>query len=134
MVGVREHVLKSRMFGRLCVGLRHFRRVSSNRKAAYLRFFVRRYSKLREVLDLVRIVRSVDEVEGILRRYGPALVIIDDKLSRHVSYEPRVLESAPKPKYMNNLITIADNLANHFRILLKEKPRKFGDELRSFEK
>jgi len=131
---MREHVLKSRVFGRLCTGLRHFRRVSSSRRASYLRFFSRRYSKLREVIDLARVVQSIDAVESLLHRYRPALIIVDNKLSRYISYEPKVLESEPKPKYMNNLITITDNLANYFRILLKNNPKRFREELRRFEK
>jgi len=134
VVGVREHVLKSRVFGRLCTGLRHFRRVSPDRRASYLRFFSKRYPKLREILDLARIARSVDAVESLLHRYRPALIVIDNKLSKYISYEPKVLESAPKPRYMDNLITIADNLANYFRLLLKNDPRRFRDELRRFEK
>ena len=46
----------------------------------------------------------------------------------------KIKESNPKPRYMENLITIADNLANYFRILLKDNPRKFREELRKFEK
>ena len=35
---------------------------------------------------------------------------------------------------MNNLMIIADNLANYFRILLKNDPKRFREELRRFEK
>ena len=126
--------MKSRVFGRLCTGLKHFRRVSPDRRASYLRFFSRRYPKLRKVLSLVRIVQSIDVIEGLLQRYKPVLIVVDDKLSRYIGYEPRVPESTPKPKYMDNLITIADNLANYFRLLLKNNPKRFREELRKFEK
>ena len=32
VVGAEEHILKSRDFSRLCSGLKHFRRVGSDRK------------------------------------------------------------------------------------------------------
>jgi len=134
VVGARVHVLNSRRFGRLCTGLKHFRRVSSDRKTGYLRSFAKKCFKLREVLDVVRIVWSVNDVINILSIYRPALVVIDDKLSRYINYEPKILESMPKPIYLDNLMTIADNLANYFRILLIKNPRKLREELRKFEK
>jgi len=134
LVGVKEHVLKSRLFSRLFTGLRHFRRVSPDRRASYLRFFSRRYLKLREMISLARITHSINTVENLLHRYEPVVIIIDNKLNRYISYEPKILESAPKPKYMDNLVIIADNLANYFRLLLKDNPRKFREELRRFEK
>ena len=76
----------------------------------------------------------MDAVESLLHHYRPALIVIDNKLGRYISYEPKVLESEPKPKYMDNLITITDNLANYFRILLKNNPKRFREELRRFEK
>lgn len=43
VVAVLEHVLKGRDFGRACSGLKHFRRVGSDRKKWYLKTFARRY-------------------------------------------------------------------------------------------
>ena len=63
-----------------------------------------------------------------------AIAIIDDKLYNKINTITKIKESNPKPRYMENLITIADNLANYFRILLKDNPRKFREEFRKFEK
>ena len=134
LVGAREHVLKSRTFNQLCVGFRHFRKISSDRKLRYMRLFERRFSRVKEMLELVRIAFSVEEVSNIVKASKPVLIIVDDKLFRAIDYEPRIPESAPKPKYMNYLVTIADNLANYFRLILKNNPRKFREELRRFEK
>ena len=53
---------------------------------------------------------------------------------RLVTYEPKIPESAPKPRYLENLMTIADNLANYFRLVLRNSPRRFREELKRFEK
>ena len=39
-----------------------------------------------------------------------------------------------KEKHRVRLTLIADNLANYFRTILKEKPKKFREELEKFEK
>ncbi len=55
LVGAREHVVKSRVFGRACSGLKHFRRVGSDRKTRYLGFFRKRYAKLESLLETARV-------------------------------------------------------------------------------
>ncbi len=127
-------MLKRRVFGRLCTGLKHFRRVASRRKSSYLRFFERRYMKLRDLISIARVVLSVDEVNSIVRGIRVGLAIVDDSIFDRVEVEPKIRESEPKPKYMDNLMTIADNLANYFRILLRDNPRSFREELRRFRK
>ncbi len=37
-------------------------------------------------------------------------------------------------KHHRRLMLLIDNLANYFRVILKERPRKFGKELKRFEK
>ena len=125
LVGAREHILKSRIFGRLCTGLRHFRRVSPSRRASYIRFFERRYMKLKEVLALAKVTLSVDSAERILSFYRPAVIIVDDKLFRRLGHGTKIRESAPKPRYMDDLMAIADNLANYLRILQSKNTKKF---------
>ncbi len=61
------------------------------------------------------------------------LAITDNKLF-NIDVEPKIRESDPKPRYMENLFTIADNLANYFRMLLKSDPKRLREELRRFEK
>ena len=134
VVGARASILKTRVFGNLCSGLEHYRRVPSWRKKRYLKFFERRYSKLKEFLSIARVALSLDEVNRIASFLDPGLAIVDDKLFNSISVEPKIRESDPKPRYMDNLFTIADNLANYFRILLKNNPKKFREELIRFEK
>ena len=136
MVGAREHIVKSRRFGRMCTGLKHFRRVGSDRRFRYLNTFEKKYAKLKELLDVARIFLSVRELLYFTNRIAlsTALAIIDDKLYEVVEIEPKIREGSPKPRYMKNLITIANNLANYFRILLKNNPKKFREKLRRFEK
>ena len=136
LVGAREHVLKSRAFGRVCSGLRHFRRVGSDRKARYLDFFRRRYAKLKSLLEVVRIYLSVEELRRFINEISPlvAIAVVDDKLYNTINVEPKIREGSPKPGYMDNLVVIADNLANYFRLLLKNSPQRFREELRMFEK
>ena len=99
-----------------------------------MRFFERRYSRPKEFLSVARVTPSLDEVNRIVSSLDLGLAIVDDKLFNSISIEPKIRESDPKPKYMDNLFTIADNLANYFRILLKNNPKKFREELRRFEK
>lgn len=134
LVGARESILKTRVVGNLCSGLEHYRRVPSWRKARYLKFFEKRYMRLKVFLDIARIVFFPSEAERILFTARPGLAIVDNKLMNTITYEPKIPESAPKPRYLDNLVTIADNLANYFRILLKNDPRRFRDTLRRFEK
>ncbi len=134
MVGARESRFKSRVVGNLCAGLEHYRRVPSWRKSRYLRFFEKRFARLKPFLDIVRVVTSTSEAERILLGVRPGLAIVDNKLMNVISYEPKIPESAPKPRHLENLVTIADNLANYFRILLKSDPKRFRKELERFEK
>lgn len=136
LVGAEEHVLKSRAFGRACSGLKHFRRVGSDRKARYLEFFRRRYAKLKNLLEVARIYLSVGELRQFADIVSPrvAIAVVDDKLYNIISVEPKIREGSPKPGYMDNLVVIADNLANYFRILLRNNPKMFREKLKRFEK
>jgi len=51
-----------------------------------------------------------------------------------MAYEPKIPENAPKPGYLEDLMTIAGNLANYFRLVLRNTPKRFREELRRFEK
>lgn len=134
LVGARANILKTRVFGNLCSGLKHYRRVPSWRKKRYLKFFERRYSRLKEFLSVARVALSLDEVNRIASSLDLGLAIVDDKLFNSIDVEPRIRESDPKPRYVDNLFTVADNLANYFRILLKNNPKKLREELIRFEK
>ncbi len=90
IVGAREHVLKSRAFGQLCAGLKHFRRVASRRKSSYLRFFERRYMRLKEMISIARVVLSVDEVNSIVGSIRVGLAIVDNSIFDSVEVEPKI--------------------------------------------
>ncbi len=134
MVGAKASVLKTRTFGNLCSGLEHYRRVPSWRKKRYLKFFERRHLKLKGFLSIARVALSLDEASRAARSLSIGLAIIDNTLFNSIDVEPKIRESDPKPRYMENLFTIGDNLANYFRILLKSDPKRLREELRRFEK
>jgi len=135
VVGAEEHILKSRDFSRLCGSLKRFRRVGSDRKQQYLKSFMRRYMRyLRDYLSVVRILRSVDDVNELIRKISPAVIVVDDKIYGILNHPVKIRESSPKPKYMDYLLLIADNLANYFRKLLKENLSAYVNELREIEK
>lgn len=90
--------------------------------------------KLKEVLALAKVTLSIDNAERILSFYSPAVIIVDDKLFRRLGHGTKIRESAPKPRYMDDLMAIADNLANYFRLVLRNNPRLFQKELKRFEK
>ena len=82
----------------------------------------------------MRILRSVDDVNELIKEISPAVIVVDDKIYGIFSHPVKIRESSPKPKYMNYLLLIADNLANYFRKLLKENLSTYVDELREIEK
>ena len=61
-------------------------------------------------------------------------VIVDDKLYTVIEHPRRIKESKVREKHRRKLIIIADNLANYLRILLKDDPKKYAEELKKFEK
>lgn len=134
LVGAKASVIKTRVFGNLCSGLEHYREVPSRMKVRYLRFFERRYLRLKDFLSIARVLLYIDKVNDVVRSLDLGLAVIDDKLFNSVDVEQKIRESDPKPRHIDNLFTIADNLANYFRILLKKEPRRLLEELRKFEK
>jgi len=91
-------------------------------------------------LEVVRVYiyssRILKEINKLLHELEPALVIVDDKLYRWIRYSKKHMrrEGEAKRRYEEYLKKLTDNLANYFRILLKENPGKFDEELKKFEK
>ena len=71
-----------------------------------------------------------------MQKLEPALVLVDDKLYDQVDYPEKQKrgEGKTKRRHEEYLKKLTDNLANYFRIFLKENPRKFNKELKKFEK
>ncbi len=138
LVGAREHILKSQRFTTIASTLKHFRKVSSSRKKTYLKAFTRRYARLYNYLEIARVltysVEAMNKINQLLSKIKPALSIVDDKLYSEVNYPVKLRESKVRKRHLENLVTITDNLANYFRVLLKDNPKKFREELRRFEK
>lgn len=138
VVGVEEHVLKSSSFLYLTSWAKHYREIPSHRKNSYMKRFPARFSKILPLLSLVRIYLTVDDVKQVLQTRKPVLVLIDDKLVKHVENTLTNILIIPekniKYKHHEVLITLADNLANYFRVLLNTNPRKLRKELEKFEK
>lgn len=136
LVGARKGMVKSRAFEMMCTRLKHFRRVGSNRKRSYLKTFVKRYARIRSYIEVARVFLSTEDLLNFTNvlLHRVAIAIIDDKLYNEIKITYKIIEGNPKPRYMENLVVIADNLANYFRILLKSSPEKFEEEVRNFEK
>ena len=108
VVGAREHVLKNRCFGRACSGLRHFRRVGSDRKIRYIKSFMKRYeNSIKRLLEVVKVFTSIDQAIDFISELNPTVLIVDDKLYDKLEHPNKIRESSPKPKYMNQLLLIA---------------------------
>ncbi len=133
VVGAREHLLKSEITRRSS-WLQHFRRIPSNEKRRYLRKFPDRFSRIQGFLAVIRVTRSIDEADKIIANIKPSLVVVDDKLYDKINHPNKVKESSPKPKYLDVLILLADNLANYFRYVVNERPERLLRELSRFEK
>ena len=134
VVAAREHVLKSSSFVKQLSRLKHVREVGSDRKARYISLVPRRVEKVLGLLEAVKICRDVACVEDTLRRLNPVVVLVDDKLFNSIGYPRKVRESSVRETHRRKLILLADNLANYFRVLLKNDPRRFREELRRLEK
>ncbi|RLF18854.1 MAG: hypothetical protein DRJ68_06570 [Thermoprotei archaeon] len=114
--------------------LKHFREIGSDRKKVYSTLLPRRFEKVKPLLDVVKIRFNVSEVQVLLEGLKPLLVIVDDKLYNEVEYPRKVKESRIKERHRRKLVLIADNIANYFRILYNNNPRRFREELERFEK
>lgn len=138
LVGIKEHVLKDQRFSTIASTLKHFRRIPSRNKHTYINAFTRRYAKLYSHIALAKVYiyepRIDNELDTLLHRVQPSLVLIDDKLYGTITYPKKLHEGRVRKKHHRCLMTIADNLANYFRILLKKAPKRFREELRKFEK
>ncbi len=116
--------------------LEHFREIHPRRKHSYLAKFPKRFSKISGYLLYVRIFRNKNELLSFVRQLEPAVLLVDDKLL-NLFQEMSILvvsEKNIKYKHHKRLVLLADNLSNYFRIILKEKPRSFREELKKFEK
>ena len=104
----------------------------------YIRAFPKRYSKLYSYIEVARVFTetssATETINTLLISFRPALVIVDDKIYNTVNYPNKVRESLARRKHEIYLRRVADNLANYFRILLRDNPRRFREELRKFEK
>jgi len=134
LIGAEEHVLKTASFLRATRWVRHFREIGSDRKRAYLSLIPKRLEKVKPFLEIIKIHRDVDTIQVVVKELKPILVIVDDKLYSKIQYFRKVKESRVKERHRKKLILIADNLANYFRMLLKNNPKKFKEELKRFEK
>ncbi|RLB79811.1 MAG: hypothetical protein DRH17_13110 [Deltaproteobacteria bacterium] len=136
LVGAREHILKRREFLDYTSWLVHFRELHPRKKRSYLAKFPKRFSKISNHLLYVRIFRYENELQNFVNQLEPAVLLVDDKLLNlfQETNTPIVPEKNIRYKHHERLMLLADNLANYFRIILKEKPRNYGRELRKFEK
>ncbi len=78
VIGASEHVLKREVVRRAS-WVKHFRRIPSAEKKAYMRRFPSRFDKIRRYLSIIRIFRSIDKVNKLINALSPGLVIVDDK-------------------------------------------------------
>ena len=140
VVGAREHVLKSQEFSTIAARLKHYREVRSKEKRSYIKAFPRRYLKLLNYIETAKVyvygVKAIEEINTLLQKLKPALIIVDDKLYNKINYpeNQKRREGEAKRKYEEHLKKIADNLANYFRLLLKNDPKKFREELERLKK
>jgi len=138
LVGIKEHILKAQDFSTIASTLKHYRELPSNRKRSYIKAFPRRYSRLYNCIETARVYMysssSIKTINTLLKLLNPVLVIVDDKIYNMIRYPKKIKESKAKRKHEEYIKKISDNLANYFRLLLKEAPSKFREELKRFEK
>ncbi|RLI01471.1 hypothetical protein DRO31_06415 [Candidatus Bathyarchaeota archaeon] len=128
--------MKTRSFLYATSWLEHFRRIPPRRKNNYLRKFSKRFPRISQYLEHVKISTNTDKLVGFIKTIHPAIIIVDDKLASltQSTGTPIVLERNIRYRHHERLMLIADNLANYFRVLLRNNPRKFREELNRIEK
>ena len=136
VVSAREHVLKRSEFLNHTSWVVHFRKLHPRRKHSYLAKLPKRFSKITRYLLYVRIFVSENEMLEFIVRLRPSVILVDDKLLDKVKEVNTLIipEKNIRYKHHRRLMLLADNLANYFRILLKEKPKKFREEFKRFKK
>ncbi len=136
LIGAREHILKSRSFLYATSWLRHYREVPSRLKKSYLRRFSEHYPRIAEHILLARVYREVSQTVSLTEKLSPSVLLVDDKLTRYFKYINTVLVREKNIKYTHHkrLMLVADNLANYFRVVLRDNPKRFREELKKFEK
>jgi hypothetical protein len=138
VVGAEEHVLKNPSLLYHAGWAKHYREIPSKRKKGYMRRFPDRFSKTRNYLRIVRVFTSIERCLDLLGSINPVLVLVDDKLVDRVREAlpsaTVVAESRVQHRHHRLLITLADNLANYFRIILREDPGRLRENLKRFEK
>ncbi len=134
LVGAEEHILKSSNFIKNAKNFKHFRELGSDRKKQYMRLFPRRLERIQYMLEVIRIYTSINSLQNNIDKLNPIVVIIDDKLYPHIRHPRKIKESRVREKHRKALTIIADNLANYFRMLLNNNPRKYNEELNRIKK
>ncbi len=136
LVGAREYILKRENFLNSVSWLEHFREIHPRRKRSYLAKLPKRFLKVSKYLLYVKVFTDINELLRFVKRINPAVVLVDDKLL-HLFREVNALmvpEKNIRYKHHRKLMLLADSLANYFRRILKENPRRFKEELGRFEK
>jgi len=138
VIGVREYVLKHPAFSRITSMLKYYREIGGGKKRSYIRAFPRRYMKLKPYLEVVKIYTysrdTINQVNELLHETCPSVAIVDDRIFNTITYPKKVQEGKVSKDYLKRLVNLADNLANYFRMLLKNNPERFQEELKNFEK
>ncbi|RLG87241.1 MAG: hypothetical protein DRO39_01010 [Thermoprotei archaeon] len=116
--------------------IEHFRRVSPRRRRGYLRKFSRYFTRISQYLEHTRIFRETNALARFIELHNPAVVLIDNKLVNNVQHINALIipESLIRLRHHARLMLVADNLANYFRIVLRDRPKIFREELKRFEK
>ena len=101
-----------------------------------MRRFSKHYPRIASFLEVIRVAREVARLLPLLQRLHLQVILVDDKLVKHFGEVEALLvpEKNIRYRHRRRLMLVADNLANYFRILLREDPKRFRDELRRFEK
>ncbi len=126
LVCSREHILMPRSLLYATSWLRHYREVPSRLKKSYLRRFSKHNPRIAEYMLLARVYRGAPQ--AITERLSPSVLLVDDKLTRYFRHIDIVIVQEKNIRYTHHkrLMLIADNLANYFRVLLRDNPRMLG--------
>ena len=104
-------------------------------KVSYLRKFVKHYSGISQFLTHVKILKETSHLPNFVKQVKPSLLLVDSKLVKYVEDLGIYIvpENSIRYRHHERLMLLADNLANYFRILLKNDPKRFREELRRLE-
>jgi len=123
LVAARESVIKSNDFLNRSSWVKHIADLPKREKVAYLHRFPSRLARVRDYLERILVVSSIESANSAVTDLAPTTVLVDDTLYSHIQHPRKVRESRVKERHRRVLISLADNVAYYAYWVLEVRKR-----------